>query len=225
MDTRMAKPAAWTARGGGSSGGSGDVPGPPSSMAHRAGSRCGRLPALPRPCSELPAHPTSCPPRRAGRSVRKASLGRSSLRERRRLPDRDRGLWAPRRCPARTCLPPAGEEEGEEGQEEGAGGRARTGRRGGGGCTASRERARGLRSTRAGAKFPLTSQGRARARATSGGPAIAACVSGIPARAGLRTTRHQPSPCPQPRASTACLQGGTRPTFSGRQEGRPGGCG
>lgn len=84
-------------------------------MAHRAGSRCGRLPAPPRPCSELRAHPTSCPSRRAGRSVLKASLGSSSRRARRQLPGRDHGLWAQRRGPARTCPPPAGEEEGEEG--------------------------------------------------------------------------------------------------------------
>lgn len=55
--------------------------------------------------------------------------------------------------PGPARLQPA-RRRGRREQEEGAGGRARTGRRGGGGCTANRDGARGLRSASAGAKFP-----------------------------------------------------------------------
>lgn len=60
---------------------------------------------------------------------------------------------------------------------------------------------------RRGGKVSLTSQGRARP-SHEWGPGNRCVRSGIQARAGLRTTRHQPSPGPQPRASTACLEEG-----------------
>lgn len=64
----------------GRSSSSGGAPGPPISMAHRAGSRRGRLPAVPRLRSGTRAHPTSCPvPRmlvpKPGSAARPAGCG------------------------------------------------------------------------------------------------------------------------------------------------------
>lgn len=101
------------------SGGGGGAPGPPSSMAHRAGSRRGRLPARPRPRSEDRARPTSCPSAApAAPSARPGSalLPRGS----------ERGAVGSARGPARTCPPPAG-GGGRRGVAEGAGGKARAG--------------------------------------------------------------------------------------------------
>lgn len=119
------KPAPSSSSSGGSSGG-GSAPGPPSSMAHRAGSRRGRLPSPPRPRSQARARPTSCP--RAARAAPSTGPGSAAPPAGREGgdPAGSWGLWAQRRGPARTCPPPASEEETEEGEGE-------EGRRGGGG--------------------------------------------------------------------------------------------
>eukprot|EP00070_Physeter_catodon_P022422 XP_023984416.1 uncharacterized protein LOC112066216 [Physeter catodon] len=104
-------------------------------MAHRAGSRCGRLPAPPRPCSELRASPTSCPPRRAGSSVRRAWFGRFSRGARRRLPRRERGAVGSAARP-RPDLPASSRRGGGGGGRGGGTGKEGEHRRGGGGGTA-----------------------------------------------------------------------------------------